>query len=108
MTEQESEDVLARRRIMKVGRTRLPDVEAERDGVLRVIGVTLATSDRLAFNKNEAASTLGVSVEFFERYVEPDVRFVRRGRRRLYPLAELIWWLWRSAEGGPEGKWADG
>jgi len=110
MTDQPAEDagVLARRRIMTVGRGRLPDIESERDGVLRVIGIALATTERLAFNKNEAAATLGVSVEFFEHYIEPDLRFVRRGRRRLYPLAELLWWLWRSAEGSTDGRWADG
>jgi excisionase family DNA binding protein len=48
---------------------------------------------RLALTKAEAASSLGVSVDFFERHVMPELRIVRCGRRRLIPLAELQRWL---------------
>ena len=40
---------------------------------------------RMALTKAEAADTLGVSVDFFERHVMPELRIVRRGRRRLIP-----------------------
>ncbi len=53
---------------------------------------------RLALTKAEAASTLGVSIEFFERHIMSDLRVVHRGRRWLIPLAELQRWLNSSAE----------
>jgi excisionase family DNA binding protein len=48
---------------------------------------------RLALSKVEAAEALGVSVDFFEQHVMPELRVVRRGRRRLVPVAELQRWL---------------
>ena len=41
---------------------------------------------------------LGVSVDFFEEHVMPELRIVRRGRRRLIPLAEMQRWLEVNAE----------
>jgi excisionase family DNA binding protein len=52
---------------------------------------------RLAFSKAEAATSLGVSVDFFEQHVMPELRIVRRGRRRLIPVRELERWLEREA-----------
>jgi excisionase family DNA binding protein len=52
---------------------------------------------RLALSKAEAAESLGVSVDYFEEHVMPELRIVRRGRRRLIPVAELERWLDRSA-----------
>jgi len=48
---------------------------------------------RLALSKTEAAAALGVSVDFFDEHVAPDLRIVRRGRRRLVPLREIERWL---------------
>lgn len=48
---------------------------------------------RLALSKAEAAEALGVSVDYFEKYVQPDLRIVYRGRRRLVPVRELERWL---------------
>ena len=52
---------------------------------------------RLALSKLEAASALGVSVDFFEQHVMPELRIVRRGRRRLIAVEELRRWLADSA-----------
>jgi len=52
---------------------------------------------RLAFSKVEASAALGVSVDFFEQHVMPELRIVRRGRGRLIPLAELERWLSENA-----------
>jgi excisionase family DNA binding protein len=52
---------------------------------------------RLALSKTEAAEALGVSVDFFEAHVMPELRIVRRGRRRLVPIRELERWLEDSA-----------
>lgn len=53
---------------------------------------------RLALTKAEAAEALGVSVDFFEDHVMCELRIVRRGRRRLIPVAELTRWLEASAD----------
>jgi hypothetical protein len=48
---------------------------------------------RLALTKREAAAALGMSVDSFERHVQPELRVVRRGRLRLFALAEIERWL---------------
>jgi excisionase family DNA binding protein len=52
---------------------------------------------RLALTKAEAAEALGVSVDFLEQHVMPELRIVRRGRRRLIPVRELERWLDENA-----------
>ena len=52
-----------------------------------------AAIGRLALSKCEAADALGVSVDFLEEHVMHELRIVRRGRRRLIPVAELQRWL---------------
>ncbi|MDX6588110.1 MAG: hypothetical protein QOI31_2583 [Solirubrobacterales bacterium] len=39
-----------------------------------------------------------MSLDSFERYVQAEVRLVRRGRLRLVPVADLARWVERSAE----------
>src|SRR3954470_21236966 len=53
---------------------------------------------RLALTKCEAAEALGVSVDFFEDHIMCELRIVRRGRRRLIPVTELVRWLESSAD----------
>lgn len=48
---------------------------------------------RLALTKREAAAALGMSVDSFERHVQPELRVVRRGRLWLFALAEIERWL---------------
>jgi excisionase family DNA binding protein len=52
---------------------------------------------KLALRKAEAADSLGVSVDHFERHVLPDLRVVRSGRLVLIPEEELRKWLSRNA-----------
>jgi len=52
---------------------------------------------RLALTKAEAAESLGLSVDSFDRYVAAELRIVRRGRCRLVAVAELERWLERSS-----------
>jgi hypothetical protein len=65
------------------------------------VSVTVRTADRelprLAVSKVEASGMLGVSVDFFEHHVMPELRVVRAGRRRLIPVRELERWLDREA-----------
>jgi excisionase family DNA binding protein len=46
---------------------------------------------------DEAAAALGVSRDFFDEHIAPELRIVRRGRRRLVPVRELERWLDLSA-----------
>lgn len=57
-----------------------------------------ATRPRLALTRAEAAEALGMSVDSFERYVQAEVRLIRRGRIRLVPIGELERWLVENAE----------
>jgi hypothetical protein len=52
---------------------------------------------RLALTFAESAAMLGVSDEFFAQYVAHEVRFVRRGRKKLVAVRELERWLEDSA-----------
>lgn len=53
---------------------------------------------RLALSPPEAARALGVGLTFFTEAVVPDLRVVRRGRRVLIPVSELVRWLEREGE----------
>lgn len=48
---------------------------------------------RLALLPDEAAAALGVSRDYFDEHVMPELRVVRRGRKRLVPVRELERWL---------------
>jgi hypothetical protein len=56
---------------------------------------------RLALTFAESAAVLGVSDEFFAQYVAHEVRFVRRGRKKLVALREVERWLEESASREP-------
>jgi excisionase family DNA binding protein len=48
---------------------------------------------RLAYTRSEAAAALGISLDSFERYVQPELRIVRHGKLRMVPARELERWL---------------
>ena len=52
---------------------------------------------RLALGAEEAAKALGVSRDFLDEHIAPELRAVRRGRRKLYPVRELERWLAENA-----------
>ena len=53
---------------------------------------------RLAVSVSEACEALGCGWDFFSEHVAPEVRIVRRGRRKLIPVSELARWLEDNAE----------
>lgn len=53
---------------------------------------------RLALDVGEACEALGVGWDFWNEHVAPEVRIVRRGRRKLVPVTELAAWLDANAE----------
>lgn len=53
---------------------------------------------RFALTRAEAAESIGMSLDSFERHVQPDLRLMRRGKIRLVPVTELQRWLDENAE----------
>lgn len=53
---------------------------------------------RLALRMEESADAIGVSVDFFEKHVMPELKCVRRGRLKIFPVRELERWLVENAE----------
>lgn len=52
---------------------------------------------RLTLSPTEAAEALGVSRDYFDAHVKPELRVVRRGRLVLVPLRELERWVDENA-----------
>ena len=57
----------------------------------------LKSVPRIALTRAEASQALGISMDSFERYVQPEVRVIRRGRMRLIPLRDLERWADENA-----------
>lgn len=56
-----------------------------------------ASIPRIALTPPEAAAAIGVGPDFFDQNVAPELRLVRRGRKRLVPVTELERWLAENA-----------
>lgn len=59
---------------------------------------------RIALTPPEAAAAIGVGPDFFEENVAPELRLVRRGRKRLVPVTELERWTTENAERAVEAR----
>lgn len=53
---------------------------------------------RIALTPAEAAAAIGVGPDFFNANVAPQLRLVRRGRKRLIPVRELERWVTENAD----------
>jgi hypothetical protein len=53
---------------------------------------------RIALTPSEAAAAIGVGPDFFDANVAPQLRLIRRGRKRLVPVRELERWVSENAE----------
>ena len=62
-----------------------------------------ASVPRLALTRAEAAEALGVGLTTFKTRIAPELRVVREGKVRLYPVSELERWLTERAERTLEG-----
>lgn len=58
----------------------------------------VAPIPRISLRPEEAASALGVSRDLFDEKIAPDLRVIRRGRLKLYPVRELERWAEANAE----------
>lgn len=52
---------------------------------------------RYALTRREAAASLGMSVDMFERKVQPVIKVIARGQLVLVPIAELERWVRENA-----------
>jgi len=75
----------------------LAEIVADRLGTRRLV-------PRRALTRAEAADSLGVSVDHFERHIQKDLRLIRSGRLVLVPVAELDRWADQTAEHTLERK----
>lgn len=74
-------------------------VETPPGTVLGMMARKLAVSiPRIALTPAEAAAAIGVGPDFFDSNVAPELRIVRRGRKRLVPVIELERWATENAE----------
>ena len=55
------------------------------------------TVARLTLSPQEAADALGVSRDYFDAHVKPELRVIRRGRLVLVPVRELERWVDENA-----------
>lgn len=53
---------------------------------------------RIALTRQEAAEALGVGLTTFKERIAPELRVIREGKVRLYPVAELERWAEDRAE----------
>ncbi len=51
---------------------------------------------RLALSPDEAAASLGVSRDYLDEHIGPELRWVRRGRRKVVAVSELQRFLDRA------------
>jgi excisionase family DNA binding protein len=58
-----------------------------------VNGRPVAPVPRLLLTRQEAAASMGMSLDHFERFVQPHVRMVRSGQKRLVSTRELERWI---------------
>ncbi len=52
---------------------------------------------RFALTIPESAASLGVGVDFFNESIRPELKVIRRGSKRLIPVAELQRWCEENA-----------
>lgn len=53
---------------------------------------------RLSLRPEEAALAMGVSRDFFDQHIAPELSVVRLGRLKLYPVEAIRQWLEDHAE----------
>jgi hypothetical protein len=67
--------------------------------VIEIVAKKLPASiPRIALTPSEAAAAIGVGPDFFDANVAPQLRLIRRGRKRLVPVRELERWVIENAE----------
>jgi hypothetical protein len=65
----------------------------------RILGLEkpIPSTPRLALSRKEAAKAMGISVDSFERHVQPHLRCTYLGAKRIYSIDDIRAWLDRNA-----------
>ena len=63
-----------------------------------MVPVTTPDTLRLALTPAEAAKALGVSETYLAEHISGELRWIRRGRKRLVAITELERWLAANGE----------
>jgi excisionase family DNA binding protein len=88
--------------VRQVEQLSLQLLHADDGGRRRTKPATSRGLRRLSITPREAAQMLGVSRDFFDEHVKPELRIIRRGSKTiLIPVAELERWVDESA-----ARWA--
>jgi hypothetical protein len=58
----------------------------------------VVTTTPIAVTREVGARMLGMSVDSFEKFVQPEVKLIRKGKLRLVPVDELRKWAETNAE----------
>jgi hypothetical protein len=53
---------------------------------------------RIAVTPPEAAASLGVGPDYFDQHIAPELRVIRRGRKRLIAVVELERWALSNSD----------
>ena len=56
-----------------------------------------AAVPRVTLRPEEAAASLGVSRDYFDEHIGPELAWIRRGRLKLVAVSELERWAERNA-----------
>jgi hypothetical protein len=73
-----------------IGNARAPAARAKRPRPVQAV-------PRYTLTRREAATSLGISLNHFERRVQPELKVVLSGQLVLIPVAELERWVQRNA-----------
>lgn len=65
--------------------------DAKRSSRRTALG-SLTPVPRIALRREDAAEALGMSLDHFERHVQPHLRLIRSGQKRLVLVADLERW----------------
>ena len=68
----------------------------------------LAPVPRYTLTRREAAASLGISINHFERKVQPELKVVLSGQLVLIPVAEMERWVQRHAHQLMQVRGTDG
>ena len=66
-------------------------------GMAKTPARRIQTVPRYTLTRREAAAALGISINHFERKVQPELRVVLSGQLVLIPVGELERWVHRHA-----------
>jgi hypothetical protein len=76
----------------------MADADDRRPGLTPAEHPPIDPIPRVALRREEAAAALSMSLDSFERYVQSELRLIRRGKLRLVPVSELRRWADDAAE----------